>query len=388
MCSWDRATDSGVFVKITIFGLTLSSSWGNGHATPYRAILGGLHRQGHEITFFEKDVEYYALRRDLPTPNFCELILYRDWREIRERAVFAASDSDVVMTASYCPEGALINDDILSLGRPLRVFYDLDTPITLKNLRGGDLDYLRREQLGAFDLVLSWTGGRSLLELEKDWGAQLALPLFGCVDPDIYQRVASNQYFDSALSYMGTYAADRQQKVDDLFLEPARRSENLQFVLAGTLYPWQWQWPSNVCRFDHVSPHDHSAMYSSSRLTLNITRKEMAETGWCPSGRFFEAAACGTPIVSDWWEGLDRFFKPGEEIIIANSADDVMEALTMGTDSLKQMAARARERTLEENSGERRAEQLLQYFEEARRSSRQIEIGRSGSYSKKITEAA
>lgn len=287
------------------------------------------------------------------------------------------------MTASYCPEGSLINEEVLQLGRPLRVFYDLDTPITLKNLSGGDLDYLRKDQLPAFDLVLSWTGGASLVELEERWHAQLALPLFGCVDPDVYQRVSPDQRFESALSYMGTYAADRQQKVDDFFLEPARRREDMQFVLAGTLYPGQWQWPANVHRFDHVSPQEHSALYSSSRLTLNLTREDMASTGWCPSGRLFEAAACGTPIVSDWWEGLDHFFLPGEEIVVATSAYDVMDALAMSAKSLQMMAARARERTLQENSGEQRAEQLLAYFEVARRNSRQMEVGRTQSKKKR-----
>jgi len=168
---------------------------------------------------------------------------------------------------------------------------------------------------------------------------------------------------------MGTFAADRQQKVDDLLLEPARRRPDLAFVLAGTLYPWQWQWPENVRRFDHVSPADHPKLYSSSRLTLNITREEMAQTGWCPSGRFFEAAACGTPIVSDWWEGLDHFFQPGEEIFIVKRPDDVMNALATDEETLRTLAAKARARTLAENTGERRAEQLLQYLELARNSS-------------------
>ena len=356
-------------MKITIFGLTLSSSWGNGHATPYRAILRALHRRGHSITFYERDVEYYALRRDFLQCDFCNLVLYRTWDEIREPALRQCAESDVVITASYCPEGARINDEVLNLTRPLRVFYDLDTPLTLKNLPTQDLDYLRGEQLREFDLVLSWTGGKSLVELRTNWGVHLAFPLFGCVDPDVCRPAAIDSRFDCELSYMGTFAADRQQKVDNLLLEPARRRPDLAFVLAGTLYPWQWQWPENVRRFDHVSPADHPKLYSSSRLTLNITREEMAQTGWCPSGRFFEAAACGTPIVSDWWEGLDHFFQPGEEIFIVKRPDDVMNALATDEETLRTLAAKARARTLAENTGERRAEQLLQYLELARNSS-------------------
>ncbi|HEV8525257.1 MAG TPA: glycosyltransferase [Terriglobales bacterium] len=353
-------------LRITIFGLTLSSSWGNGHATPYRAIIRALHRQGHRVAFFEKDVEYYRWRRDFERCDYCELVLYAEWQEARERALRAASESDAVIVASYCPEGARIADEVLALDRPLRVYYDLDTPITLAQLAAGDLDYLRREQIGEFDLYLSFTGGGILEALETNWGARMARPLYGCVDPEFYRRVPAREEFRCALSYMGTYAADRQAKVDELFLTPAQRMPETQFVLAGTLYPWQWQWPANVRRFDHVAPADHPAFYSSSRATLNLTREGMSRWGYCPSGRFFEAAACGTAILSDRWEGLDSFFKDGEEILLVERAEDVMAALELPDAELGRIALRGRERTRDEHSGERRAEQLIAYLEETR----------------------
>lgn len=353
-------------MKITIFGLTLSSSWGNGHATPYRALLRALSRRGHKITFYEKDVPYYAARRDLVRPDFCELILYSSWDEVSEAALRQAAESDVVMTASYCPEGARINDEVLSLAAPMKVFYDLDAPVTLSRFaEGASVEYIRPEQLSAFDLVLSWTGGRALKSLVEDWHARIARPLFGCVDPDVYRRVPQRGDFACEMSYMGTYAADRQQKVDDLFLEPARRLQDRQFLLAGSLYPWHWQWPENVRRFDHVAPCDHPALYSSSRCTLNITRAEMEASGYCPSGRFFEAAACATPIITDWFDGLDFFFAPGQELIVAAGADDVLHALALPDEKLRRMAGRARERTLDEHTGDRRAEDLLRYLDEA-----------------------
>ncbi|HEX2599214.1 MAG TPA: glycosyltransferase, partial [Terriglobales bacterium] len=152
-------------MKFTIFGLTLSSSWGNGHATPYRAILRALGAAGHQVTFYEKDVPYYAAHRDLPAPDFCELKLYRDWEQVRPEALESASDSDIVVNASYCPEGASIASEVLSLQRPLKIFYDLDTPVTLARFREGQtVEYVRAEQLREFDLVLSWTGGRALDE--------------------------------------------------------------------------------------------------------------------------------------------------------------------------------------------------------------------------------
>jgi spore maturation protein CgeB len=355
--SWGHA------LKFTIFGLTLSSSWGNGHATPYRAILRALHRLGHDIVFYEKDVPYYARRRDFTDADFCLLHLYTDWNSIRSQALNDVRDSDVVINASYCPEGARICDEALAIAGPLHVFYDLDTPITLENLRHGDVEYLRADQIPALDLVLSFTGGKTLEELENFWGAQKARPLYGCVDPDIYHRVPVREDFRCLLSYMGTYARDRQHKLDQLFLEPARERSLDTFVLAGSLYPWDWAWSSNIHRIEHVSPNHHPAFYSSSKFTLNITRDGMARGGYCPSGRFFEAAACGTPIISDWFEGLDSFFTPGEEIFVVRDSWEVIHTLGYPDTDLRRVARRARERTLAAHSGTRRAQQLLTYLE-------------------------
>lgn len=349
-------------MKITIFGLTLSSSWGNGHATPYRALLKALHRRGHSITFFEKDVPFYALRRDFTQCGYCNLVLYREWSGIRQRAREEMRDSDVIINASYCPEGARVIDEVLSVSGPVHVFYDLDTPITLQALEAGTCDYLRRDQIPEFDLYLSFTGGGILESLEQTWGARQALPLYGCVDAEVHHRVQPRREFECLLSYMGTYAADRQEKLEALFLEPARRLSSEQFVLAGPLYPPQWRWPGNVRRIDHIAPAEHPALYSSSRATLNITRAGMARTGFCPSGRFFEAAACGIPILSDYFDGLDTFFTPGEEIVIVNNADEIVAALSRSDEELRRIAQHALERTLSEHTGERRAEQLLRYL--------------------------
>lgn len=352
-------------MKITIFGLTISSSWGNGHATPYRALIKALHRCGHDVSFYEKDAEYYAWRRDFDRCSYCHLVLYGTWKEVRGQALAEAAASDIVIVASYCPEGARIGDEVLALGRPLRVFYDLDTPITLQSLEKGEAPYLRADQIPAWDLYLSFTGGGVLTELRGRWGARMAQPLFGCVDPEIHARVPKRDDFRCLLSYMGTYAEDRQQKVDRLFLEPARQRADASFTLAGALYPWHWQWPKNVRIFEHVAPAEHPALYSSSRLTLNITRDGMARYGYCPSGRFFEAAACGTPLITDWWNGLHTFFDD-DEIYVAHDSHQVLEALSASDEELDRVAQRARQRTLDEHTGERRAEQLLTYCEEAR----------------------
>jgi spore maturation protein CgeB len=364
-------------VKIVLFGLTISSSWGNGHATPYRAILRALDQMGHEVHFFEKDVEYYRSRRDFESCEYCRLTLYDDWKNIRRQALVEASSADVVITASYLPEGQRINDEVLDLSAPLRVFYDLDTPITLRGIErdDGGVDYLRRDQIPSFDLVLSFAGGRILQDLEQRYGARMARPLYGCVDTNDYCRVPTVREFACDLSYMATYAADRQAKVEALFLEPARRHPEKTFLLAGSMYPWDCSWPGNVNRLEHVSPQDHPAFYSSSRVTLNITRAEMTRCGWCPSGRFFEAAACGAPLVSDWWEGLDWFFDVVRDIRVVARAEHVEQALDLPDGELRALAAHARERTLDDHTGQVRARQLLQYLEEARSRATTLETG-------------
>jgi spore maturation protein CgeB len=164
---------------------------------------------------------------------------------------------------------------------------------------------------------------------------------------------------------MGTYAADRQAKLESMFLEAARQRSSLRFTLAGSLYPPEWHWPSNVQRFEHVGPSDHAALYCSSRLTLNLTREEMAASGYCPSGRFFEAAACGAPIVTDWFAGLDSFFEAGQEVLVAGDTGTLLRALDSSDAELRRMARRARQRTLDEHTGRQRALTMLAAFDAA-----------------------
>jgi spore maturation protein CgeB len=353
-------------LKIVVFGLTISSSWGNGHATPYRALLRALHRAGHEVVFYERDVSYYARRRDFDAADFCHLILYSTWENVRAQAHRDTRDADVVIHASYCVEGARIIDELSGIGTALRVFYDLDTPITLEKLAASNCEYLRADHVPGFDLYLSWCGGSLLSELEHRWHAQRVRALYGCVDPETHARVEVPDPYRCRMSYMGTYAADRQQKFEQLFLHPVRQRPADRFVLAGSLYPEDTAWPENLWRYPHVSAHDHPALYSGSRLTLNLTRDAMARAGYCPSGRLFEAAACGTPIVSDWFEGLEDFFRSGKEILIARDVDDVLNALDLSDEELLHIATRARERTLAEHTGDHRAQQLISYLEEAK----------------------
>ena len=345
-------------MKIVIFGLTISSSWGNGHATNWRGLVRALGARGHQIIFFERDVPYYAAHRDLFDIAGGRLQLYDDWESAASIARRDLADADVAMVTSYCPDGIAASDLVLE-SRALRVFYDLDTPVTLEQIeQGNSLSYIGPRGLADFDLVLSYTGGRALDQLRSRLGARRVAPLYGSVDPEVHYPRSPQPAYRGDLSYIGTYAEDRQPVLESLFLEPARRLPERRFVIAGAQYPQNFPWGKNIYFVRHVSPPEHAALYCSSRMTLNVTRSAMVKLGYCPSGRLFEAAACGTPVLSDSWEGLDSFFEPGEELLVAQRTEDTLQALELGDGDLRRLATRARARALEEHSAARRAEEL------------------------------
>jgi spore maturation protein CgeB len=352
-------------VKIVIFGLTITSSWGNGHATLWRGLCRALIAGGHEVTFFERDAPYYAESRDLTEMNGLRLVLYQNWDE--ESVLRELSEADAAITTSYCPDGITASELLAEQDGLVRVFYDMDTPVTLANLRSGrELAYIGPRGLQDFDLVLSFTGGPVLDELRGRLGARRVRTLYGSVDPDVHRPAAARREFLGDFSYLGTFAADRQAALEELFLEPARALPDRRFVLAGAQYPVEFPWSPNVYFVRHLPPEDHAAFLCSSRLTLNVTRHAMRENGWCPSGRLFEAAACGVPIISDTWDGLDQFFEPGVEILTAKTRDDVIAALKLDDAEVSRIARAARERVLAQHTAQQRAQELLTMLEEAR----------------------
>jgi spore maturation protein CgeB len=355
-------------MKIVVFGLTISSSWGNGHATLWRGLCRALAAQGHRVVFYEHDVSYYAGARDWHEIPGGELVLFPDWTTVRRRAEADVDDADVAMVTSFCPYGIEATELVLAAPSALRCFYDLDTPVTLSKLEAGQqLTYVGPEGLAGFDLVFSYTGGVALELLKTRLGARRVLPLYGHVDPDVHRPARPAPHYRCDFSYLGTWSADRQAGVETLLVEPARRAPDRRFLIAGALYPQDFPWANNIYFVRHLPPGEHPAFFSSSRLTLNVTREAMAAMGWCPSGRLFEAAACESPILSDWWDGLASFFAPGEEILVAQSTEDTLAALDRSDSELRRIAARARERVLAEHSSAHRADELLAAFAEGRR---------------------
>jgi spore maturation protein CgeB len=347
-------------LRIVILGLSITSSWGNGHATTYRALARELVARGHDVLFLERDQPWYAAHRDMPAPPFGRTDLYGDLTELHDRFARHVRDADFVIVGSFVPEGVAVGDWVQRTARGVTAFYDIDTPVTLARLARGEHDYLAPRQVPGYDLYLSFTGGPTLTRLEREFGSPRARVLYCSVDPALYFPEPRRQRWD--LGYMGTYSDDRQPGLERLLLEPARRHAHGRFVVAGAQYPESIAWPRNVDYKPHLPPTRHRAFYNSQRWTLNITRVDMIAAGWSPSVRLFEAAACGTPIVSDRWAGIETLFVPGREIVLADRTEDVLLTVReTGEDERLRMAERARQRILAEHTAAHRAEQLESY---------------------------
>ncbi len=337
-------------MKVVFLGLSITSSWGNGHATNYRALVRGLRRRGHDALFLERDVPWYAASRDAPGAGE----LYGSLDELEERFAEEVREADLVVLGSYVPEGVAVADWTFDTARGAVAFYDLDTPVTLGKLEAGDAEYLLPEAVPRFDLYLSFTGGPTLDVLERRWGARRAEAFYCLVDADAYRPVAAERRW--LLGYLGTWSEDREAALERLLLEPARALPHERFVVAGPQYPASIDWPRNVERIEHLPPAEHPAFYSAQAFTLNVTREAMVRAGWSPSVRLFEAAACGVPVISDRWEGLEHLLP---EVLIADRAAEVVRFLQAGT------TPSARARVLAHHTAAARVAQLEQLVAES-----------------------
>jgi len=356
-------------MRAVLIGLSITSSWGNGHATNFRGLMAALTSRGHDVLFLERDVPWYAEHRDLPSPPYGATSLYRSLEELRDRHAADVAEADLVVVGSYVPEGVEVGRWVQQTARGVKAFYDIDTPVTLAALDRGDCAYLAPDLVPGYDLYLSFTGGPTLQRLERELGSPCARAFYCLVDPDAYAPADVPRTWD--LGYLGTWSADRQPVLDALLVEPARRRGDLSFAIAGPQYPPDLLWPANVARIEHLPPAEHPAFYNAQRLTLNVTRADMVRSGWSPSVRLFEAAACGVPVVSDWWEGLDHFFTPGKEILVAHGPDEVLARLSRLDDERRAaIGAAARARVLAEHTAQHRAQELEEHVASLLTSSR------------------
>lgn len=347
-------------MKLVVFGLSISSSWSNGHATLWRGLVRALARRGHRVVFFERDAPSYAGHRDLDgdQPGL-DLIVYRDWNEALPLCRAHLADADVGLVTSRCADGAAATRELLPSRARRRVFYDLDSPITLEKVRAGErVPWLGPDGLAGFDLVLSDAGGAALTGLRDLLGARRTAPLYGSVDPARHAPCPPREHLRSHLSYLGAYAPDRQAALEALLLAPARRRPALRFLVGGAQYPADLAWAPNVRHVRHVPPAERGAFYCSSALTLSVTRRATLDGGWCPSGGLFEAAACGAVVLTDPWPGLEAFFSPGDEVLVARTTDEALAAVDTSQAVLSRIGRAARERALGEHTAAHRAREL------------------------------
>ena len=351
-------------LDIVIFGLSITSSWGNGHATTYRALIKALAARGHRVTFLERDVPWYRPHRDLETAPYCRIELYETLKDVPQRFASLVREADAVVMGSFVPDGAALGDWITSTANGVTAFYDIDTPVTLKRLESGKADYISPALIPRFNLYLSFTGGPTLQLIEEVYGSPRARALHCSVDPDRHAPI--DVPLKWSLGYIGTYSEDRQPLLERLLIEPARRMPEHNFLIAGAQYPASLRWPSNVQHIEHLTPDRHSEFYCGQRYTLNLTRPDMAAAGFSPSVRLFEAAACGVPVISDSWPGLETFFNPGKEILLAETSEAVRQTLCELSESQRlRIAAAARARVLQGHTAEHRALEFEQFVQEA-----------------------
>jgi spore maturation protein CgeB len=349
---------------VVILGLSVTSSWGNGHATTYRSLIRGLAARGKRVLFLERDAPWYAGNRDEPHPAGAHTELYESFDELTTRFERDVATAELAIVGSFVPEGTRAGEWVTSVAQGVTAFYDIDTPVTLAKLAEGCREYIAPELIPHYDLYLSFTGGPVLRLIESRYGAPMARALYCSVDPEQYRPHAATCRWD--LGYLGTYSADRQPGLDSLMLEPARQWTEGRFAVVGPMYPEDIRWPHNVERKTHLSPREHPEFYGSQKFTLNITREAMKQAGYSPSVRLFEAGACGVAIVSDWWEGLDSLLEPGKEILIAENSGDTLRYLQDFPETQRlAVGAAARARILAEHTPEQRAAQLESYLKAA-----------------------
>ncbi|MDR0307874.1 MAG: glycosyltransferase [Chitinispirillales bacterium] len=355
----------GAKYDIVVLGLTITSSWGNGHATTYRGLIGQLAKSGYNVLFLERNNPRYAGCRDLEKHACGRTESYTSLRELKRKYGKAVKNAQLVIIGSSVVEGAAVGEWVSQTANGLTAFYDIDTPVTLSKLEDKDYEHLSPNLIPLYDLYLSFTGGPTLDLLESVHGSPMARPLYCSVDTlHYYPEERDGHIYD--LGYMGTYTSDRQESLESLMFETARKMPLGRFAVAGAQYPREIRWPSNIKRIDHLAPARHREFYCSQRFTLNLTKEKMADAGYAPSIRLFEAAACGVPIISDYWEGLSNFFIFGEEILLSSCAENTQKYLTeIPEEKRREIGERARKRALMEHSSAHRVKELEGYMQEA-----------------------
>ncbi|APR75715.1 Hypothetical protein A7982_01061 [Minicystis rosea] len=349
--------------RYVFLGLPISGPWIHGYATACRALLAELSRRGHDVLFLERDLPFSAEPHDAVAPSAPRVDRYGDAGDLRRRFQRAVREADLVVVGSYLPDGVEIGAWVTEIAPGRAAFYDIDTPVTLARLERGEEDHIAPALIHRYDLYLSFTGGPTLDLLARRFGARCARPLYGSVDPTTFFPEPVEPRWD--LGYLGDHSPDARPALERLLLDPARRSPQSRFLIAGARYPAQMAWPANVDHRALESPADRRALLSAQRFTLDLARRDLALAGCSPSMRLFEAAATGVPVISDAWPGLDAFFTPGHEILVARTPEDTLGLLReLSEQDRFAIGRRARARVLAAHTPAHRADALVAYTTE------------------------
>ncbi len=354
-------------MRIAFYGSSLLSSYWNGAATYYRGLLAALARLGHDITFYEPDAFDRQAHRDIEPPSWARVVVYAATEAAARDVLAEAADADIVIKAS----GVGVFDDALlhgmiSAARPdaLRVFWDVDAPATLAAMRADPADPVRAAA-AALDLVLTYGGGTPVIDAYRGFGARRCVPVYNALDPETHFPVPADPAFASDLSFLANRMPDREARARAFFLEPAARLPGKRFLLGGSGWD-EGSTPPNVRRLGHVGTDCHNAFNASARAVLNVARDSMAETGFCPATRVFEAAGAGACLITDAWEGIEMFLAPGEEVLVARDGQDVVEHVSSLTaERARAIGAAGRRRVLANHTYAQRAALADTVFAEA-----------------------
>lgn len=356
-------------MKIAFYGSSILSAYWNGAATYYRGMLRALAEKGYDITFYEPDVYDRQKNRDIDPPDWCRVVVYDGTVEALKQVAAEAAKADIVIKASGVGfEDDLLLEEVLRHAAPhaLRIFWDVDAPATLAELRA-NAGHPLRKALETIDLVLTYGGGDPVINAYREMGAHDCIPIYNALDPHTHHPVEANPRFFGDLGFLGNRLPDREARVEEFFLAPASRMPEQRFVLGGSGWGDK-PMSSNVNYLGHVGTADHNAFNISAKAVLNISRSSMAETGFSPATRVFEAAGASACLITDYWEGIPLFLAPDDEVLVARDGQDVAEILSgLTLERARQIGAAAMDRVLREHTYTHRAEEADRVFRSAAR---------------------
>jgi spore maturation protein CgeB len=351
---------------IAFFGSSLVSAYWNGAATYYRGIIKYLNRLGYNVTFYEPDAFDRQANRDIPDPDWARVIVYPPDEPSLARVLDEASLSDIIIKASGVGVfDALLERTIPEMRKPSQkiIFWDVDAPATLDSVIGNE-DTEFRELIPQYDLILTYGGGEPVVNAYKLLNARECIPIYNALDPETHHPVEPQEKFRCDLSFLGNRLPDREARVEEFFLEVADRMPEKQFLLGGSGWG-ELSISPNVKYVNHVFSKDHNAFNCSSGMVLNISRQSMADYGFSPATRVFEAAGAGACVITDYWKGIENFLIPGTEVLVAMDGDEV-EGFLVNTDKAKaaRIGEAARKKVLSDHTYEKRAILLDRIFAE------------------------